>query len=163
MAIRGYSEIVKRVPMPKFNGSTIVEASREELWGMLPELPEIGSEFMGVQKIELMPAGRPFEAGARLHITMNALGRVIVAHIVDIDDQAFAFQSRFAGAGISGEAVTQAHHINAGQSRLEVAGDVHGNLLTAGLVALGVSVFKREGVRQIGQTLSRHALARRVP
>lgn len=149
--------------MPKFNESTIVEASREELWEMLPDLPEIGPEFMGVRKVELMPAGQPFETGAQLHVTMSALSRVVVAHIVDVDDRAFAFQSRFAGAGVSGEAVTSLHRVKANQSRLAVAGDVRGNLLTAGIVAIGVSVFKKEGVRQVGQTLSRHALNRRIP
>lgn len=148
--------------MPTFNESTVVEASREEVWSMLPELPEIGHEFMGVQQIELMPPGQPFAAGARLHITMNALSQVIVAHIVDIDDHAFAFQSRFSGSGVSGEAVAQVHPVNANQSRLAVAGDIHGNWLTAGIVALGLTVFKKEGVRQVGQTLSRQAQARRT-
>lgn len=147
--------------MPKFNESTVVEASRDELWAMLPDLPEIGNEFLGVKKVELDPDGEPFGTGARLLITMSALSRIVVAHIVDIDDQAFAFQSRFAGSGVSGETITQVHHIDDDQSKLEIGGDVRGNLLTGGLVALGLAVFKQEGVRQVGQTLGRHARARR--
>lgn len=147
--------------MPKFNESTIVDASREEIWSILPDLPKIGPDFMGVRNVELMPPDQPFEVGSELHVTMRALSRVVIAHIVDINNQAFALQSSFAGAGVSGEIVTQVHHINPNQSRLAVAGDVSGNLLTASLIRIGLTVFKTEGVRQIGQTLSRHALARR--
>lgn len=128
---------------------------------MLPDLSVIGNDFLGVKKVELASAGQPFETGTRLHVTMSALGRVVVAHIDEIDDEAFMFQSHFAGAGVSGEVTTQVHEIGIAQSRLEVGGDVRGNWLTGGLVTIGLTVFKQEGVRQVGQTLGRHAIARR--
>lgn len=147
--------------MPKFSESTLIEASAEEVWALFPDFPDIGHEFLGVERIDLQPTEQPFGVDSRLHISISKFSRVVVARIIDIDDQAFAFQAEVSGPGVSGEITNQLHPVSANQSRLAVDGDLRGNLLTSPLIGLGLVVFKREGVHQIGQTLSKHAIARR--
>lgn len=144
--------------MPQFNGSTIVEASAEDVWYLLDDIPEIAAGLNGVEHVELLPHGEPLDIDSQLRIKTTKLSRLVVAHIIDIDDDAFALETHVTGpGGISGDVIAQLHPLDENRSRLAVEGALKGNLATNWIVSIGLATFADEGIHQIGQKVSAHA------
>lgn len=150
--------------MPQFNGSTLVEASAEDVWYLLDDIPEIAAGLSGVEHVELLPYGEPLDIDSELRIKATKLSKLVVAHIVDIDDDAFALETHVTGpGGISGDVVAQLHPVNENQSRLAIEGALKGNIATNWLLSIGLATFPTEGIHHIGQKVTNYARAQREP
>lgn len=149
--------------MPRFNESTLIEASAEDVWYLLDDIPEIAASIDGVEHVELLPADEPFDIGSQLHIKTTSLSRLLIAHIVDIDDEAFMMQSHVSVPElVSGDIATQLFPVTAHRSRLSNAGNLRGvDLKTSAALSIGLALFRRKGMQEIGQRVTAFAHAQR--